>query len=45
MDLFEKCRRFVRARELVEAGIDPSSRPETVGLEQYVALSNLLKPV
>ena len=31
--------------QLVEAGIDPSSRPETVGLEQYVALSNLLKPV
>ena len=31
--------------QLVEAGIDPSTRPETVGLEQYVALANLLKPV
>ena len=31
--------------QLIEAGVDPSSRPETVGLEQYVALSNLLKPV
>ncbi|NHZ61346.1 16S rRNA (adenine(1518)-N(6)/adenine(1519)-N(6))-dimethyltransferase RsmA [Massilia genomosp. 1] len=29
--------------QLVEAGIDPSTRPETVSLEQYVALSNLLK--
>jgi 16S rRNA (adenine1518-N6/adenine1519-N6)-dimethyltransferase len=29
--------------QLVEAGIDPSARPETVSLEQYVALSNLLK--
>lgn len=31
--------------QLVEAGIDPQTRPETVGLEQYVALANLLKPV
>ncbi|MES2900991.1 MAG: 16S rRNA (adenine(1518)-N(6)/adenine(1519)-N(6))-dimethyltransferase RsmA [Pseudomonadota bacterium] len=31
--------------QIVEAGIDPTARPETVGLEQYVALSNLLKPV
>jgi 16S rRNA (adenine1518-N6/adenine1519-N6)-dimethyltransferase len=30
---------------LVEAGIDPGARPEAVGLEQYVALANLLKPV
>jgi 16S rRNA (adenine1518-N6/adenine1519-N6)-dimethyltransferase len=30
--------------QIVEAGIDPSMRPETVGLAQYVALSNLLKP-
>ena len=30
--------------QLVEAGIDPSVRPEAVGLEQYVALANLLKP-
>jgi len=30
--------------QLVEAGIDPQSRPEAVGLEQYVALANLLKP-
>ena len=30
--------------QLVEAGIDPQSRPETVGLEQYVALANILKP-
>ena len=29
--------------QLVEAGIDPSTRPETVSLEQYVALANLLK--
>ncbi len=29
--------------QLVEAGIDPSLRPEAVGLEQYVALANLLK--
>jgi 16S rRNA (adenine1518-N6/adenine1519-N6)-dimethyltransferase len=27
--------------QLVEAGIDPGSRPETVSLEQYVALANL----
>jgi len=31
--------------QLVQAGIDPSTRPETVSLEQYVALSNILKPV
>jgi 16S rRNA (adenine1518-N6/adenine1519-N6)-dimethyltransferase len=31
--------------QLVEAGIDPSMRPETVGLVQYVALANLLKPL
>ena len=31
--------------QIIEAGIDPQSRPETVGLAQYVALSNLLKPV
>ena len=29
--------------QLVQAGIDPSLRPEAVGLEQYVALANLLK--
>ena len=29
--------------QLVEAEIDPSARPETVSLEQYVALANLLK--
>lgn len=29
--------------QLVEAGIDPQTRPETVSLEQYVALANLLK--
>lgn len=27
--------------QLVEAGIDPQARPETVGMEQYVALANL----
>jgi len=27
--------------QLVEAGIDPGARPETVSLEQYVALANL----
>jgi 16S rRNA (adenine1518-N6/adenine1519-N6)-dimethyltransferase len=32
-------------QQLVEAGIDPGARPEAVGLEQYVALANLLKPV
>jgi 16S rRNA (adenine1518-N6/adenine1519-N6)-dimethyltransferase len=31
-------------QQLVEAGIDPGVRPETVGLEQYVALAKLLKP-
>jgi 16S rRNA (adenine1518-N6/adenine1519-N6)-dimethyltransferase len=31
--------------QLVEAGIDPGGRPETVGLAQYVALANILKPV
>ena len=31
-------------QQIVDAGIDPSMRPETVGLEQYVALANLLKP-
>ncbi|MFC0130995.1 16S rRNA (adenine(1518)-N(6)/adenine(1519)-N(6))-dimethyltransferase [Massilia eurypsychrophila] len=30
--------------QIVEAGIDPTVRPETVGLVQYVALANLLKP-
>ena len=28
--------------QLIEAGIDPQLRPEAVGLEQYVALANLL---
>ncbi len=28
--------------QLLEAGIDPQLRPEAVGLEQYVALANLL---
>jgi 16S rRNA (adenine1518-N6/adenine1519-N6)-dimethyltransferase len=32
-------------QQLREAGIDPGARPEAVGLEQYVALANLLKPV
>ncbi len=31
--------------QLQEAGIDPGVRPENVSLEQYVALSNILKPV
>jgi 16S rRNA (adenine1518-N6/adenine1519-N6)-dimethyltransferase len=31
-------------QQLVDAGIDPGVRPETVSLEQYVALANLLKP-
>jgi len=29
--------------QLIEAGIDPQLRPEAVGLEQYVALANLMK--
>jgi 16S rRNA (adenine1518-N6/adenine1519-N6)-dimethyltransferase len=29
--------------QIVEAGIDPTLRPEAVGLEQYVALANLHK--
>ena len=29
--------------QLVQAGIHPGDRPEAVGLEQYVALANLLK--
>jgi len=28
--------------QLIEAGIDPQLRPEAVGLEQFVALANLL---
>jgi 16S rRNA (adenine1518-N6/adenine1519-N6)-dimethyltransferase len=32
-------------QQLVEVGIDPGTRPETVELAQYVALANLLKPV
>lgn len=31
--------------QLVQAGIAPTDRPENVSLEQYVALTNLLKPV
>ena len=31
-------------QQLVDAGIDPGTRPETVALEQYVALANILKP-
>ena len=30
--------------QIIEAGIDPAMRPETVSLTQYVALANLLKP-
>ncbi|KAB8043959.1 16S rRNA (adenine(1518)-N(6)/adenine(1519)-N(6))-dimethyltransferase RsmA [Janthinobacterium aquaticum] len=29
--------------QIVAAGIDPTLRPESIGLEQYVALANLLK--
>jgi len=31
--------------QIVAAGIDPTHRPEVVGLAQYVALANILKPV
>jgi 16S rRNA (adenine1518-N6/adenine1519-N6)-dimethyltransferase len=31
-------------QQIGDAGIDPSARPEAIGLEQYVALANLLKP-
>ena len=31
-------------RQIIDAGIDPAMRPETVGLAQYVALANLLHP-
>jgi 16S rRNA (adenine1518-N6/adenine1519-N6)-dimethyltransferase len=31
--------------QIIAAGIAPTARPEAVGLEQYVALANLLKPV
>ncbi|QYF95550.1 16S rRNA (adenine(1518)-N(6)/adenine(1519)-N(6))-dimethyltransferase RsmA [Massilia sp. PAMC28688] len=31
--------------QLIQAGVDPTDRPEAVGLAQYVALANLLKPV
>jgi 16S rRNA (adenine1518-N6/adenine1519-N6)-dimethyltransferase len=31
--------------QLDDAGLDPGARPEAVGLEQYVALANVLKPV
>jgi 16S rRNA (adenine1518-N6/adenine1519-N6)-dimethyltransferase len=30
--------------QIVEAGIDPTARPEAVGVAQYVALANLLSP-
>ena len=30
--------------QIIAAGIDPTLRPESVGLEQYVALANLHKP-
>ncbi|MBC7455827.1 MAG: 16S rRNA (adenine(1518)-N(6)/adenine(1519)-N(6))-dimethyltransferase RsmA [Massilia sp.] len=30
--------------QIIEAGIDPSVRPEAIALAQYVALANLLKP-
>lgn len=33
----------LREEQIKAAGIDPTLRPETVGLEQYVALANLLK--
>ncbi|MES2934574.1 MAG: 16S rRNA (adenine(1518)-N(6)/adenine(1519)-N(6))-dimethyltransferase RsmA [Pseudomonadota bacterium] len=29
--------------ELIDAGIDPTKRPETIALQQYVALANALK--
>ena len=32
-------------QQLVDAGIDPGTRPETVSLEQYVALANIHKPL
>ena len=32
-------------QQLTDCGVDPSTRPETVALAQYVALANLLKPV
>jgi 16S rRNA (adenine1518-N6/adenine1519-N6)-dimethyltransferase len=31
-------------QQITLAGIDPSVRPEAIGLAQYVALANLLKP-
>jgi len=31
--------------QIIAAGIDPTVRPEAVGLEQYVALANLHKPL
>jgi 16S rRNA (adenine1518-N6/adenine1519-N6)-dimethyltransferase len=30
-------------QELIECGVDPTLRPEAIGLEQYVALANRLK--
>jgi 16S rRNA (adenine1518-N6/adenine1519-N6)-dimethyltransferase len=30
--------------QIIAVGIAPTARPETVGLEGYVALANLLKP-
>jgi len=32
-------------QQLIDVGIDPGARPEAVGLEQYVALANVLKPL
>jgi 16S rRNA (adenine1518-N6/adenine1519-N6)-dimethyltransferase len=31
-------------QQIVDAGIDPGTRPETVPMEAYVALANSLKP-
>jgi 16S rRNA (adenine1518-N6/adenine1519-N6)-dimethyltransferase len=31
-------------QQIIDAGIDPALRPEAVGLQQYVALANLLHP-
>jgi 16S rRNA (adenine1518-N6/adenine1519-N6)-dimethyltransferase len=31
------------ANQLLDAGVDPQARPETVGVEQYVALANRLE--
>ena len=50
MQAFSQRRKVIRnslsslftEQQLIAAGIDPQARPETISLEQYVALTHLL---